>query len=292
MATPFYYGNRIIEVAVEKLEIMLRLDLRSGNSKPDQQGRDAEDFRFEPRQNHGQNHEDYAGNPIHLLLIVLCGAALFHAAKQRRLSITEYYALSLLAGYLVLCLYLRWNIFITRYHLPLFVLGAPLIAVTLSGSFLVRARTYIVVLLVVASQFALLYNETRPLIGGKSIFVVPRLEQYFRNSTDLFPQYSHAAFLLKDKLCSQVGFLTQDNDSWEYPLWVLLEVGPVSSLRIENLRVENQSAKASVPGAMSDFIPCGLVAVNMTERPDLIIEGGREYFKAWMGKKVAVYEVK
>lgn len=78
----------------------------------------------------------------------------------------------------------------------------------------------------------------------------------------------------------------------EYPLWVLLDVGPVSSLRIENLRLANQSAKAFVPGAMSDFIPCGLVAVNMTEMPDLIIDGGREYSKAWMGKKVAVYEVR
>ena len=120
--------------------------------------------------------------------------------------------------------------------------------------------------------------------------MVPRLEQYFRSSKDLYLQYTHAAFLLKDKLCSQVGFLSQDGNSWEYPLWVLLEVGPVSSLRIEHLLVANQSAKASVPGAMSDFIPCGLlVAGGMTERPDLIIDRGREYSKAWMGKKVAVY---
>jgi len=41
---------------------------------------------------------------------------------------------------------------------------------------------------------------------------------------------------------------------------------------------------------MSDFIPCDLVAVNMTERPDLIVEGSREYAKVWTGKKVAVYE--
>ncbi len=47
-----------------------------------------------------------------------------------------------------------------------------------------------------------------------------------------------------------------------------------------------------MPGEMSDFIPCGLVVVDMTERPELIIDGGREYFRAWMGKKVAVYEVR
>jgi hypothetical protein len=95
--------------------------------------------------------------------------------------------------------------------------------------------------------------------------------------------------LLKDNLCSQVGLLSQE-DSWEYPLWALLRVGPLSSVRIEHLHVTNQSAKTSAPGAITDFIPCALVAMNVTERPDLIIEGRREYVKAWVGKHVAVYE--
>lgn len=276
MATPFYYANRIVEVMVGGIETFVF------------RNRDAKEFRLSLQ----QNHEDFAGNPIHLFLIVLCGAVLIGKARQEHVSVTHYFVLALFAAYLAFSLFLRWNVCITRLHLPLFVLGAPVIAVTLSGSFLARARTCIVVLLVVAAQFALLYNETRPLLGGKSIFVVPRLEQYFRNRTDLYPQYVHAAFLLKDTLCSQVGILNPDESIWEYPLWVLLEGGPGSSVRIEHLQVANQSAKASVPGAMSDFIPCGLVAVDMPERPDLIIEGGREYVKAWRGKKVAVYEVR
>ena len=281
MATPFYYANRIVEVVVGGIEA-------GGIEAFVFRNRDANEFRLSPQ----QNHEDFAGNPIHLFLIVLCGAVLIGKARQERISDAHYFFLALFAASLAFLIFLRWNIVITRLHVPLFVLGASVIAVTLSGSFLARARTYIVVLIVVASQYALLFNETRPIIGEKSIFVVPRLEQYFRSSTDLYSQYSHAAFLLKDKLCLQVGFMGQEN-SWEYPLWILLDGGAVSSLRIEQLRVTNQSAKASVPGAMSDFIPCGLlVAGGMTERPDLITDRGREYSKAWMGKKVAVYEVR
>ena len=130
---------------------------------------DAKEFRLSLR----QNHEDFAGNPIHLFLIAICGAVWVGKARQGRVSVTHYYVMVLFAGYLAFFLFLRWNVWITRLHLPLFVLGAPVIAVTLSGSFPARSRTCIVVLLVVASQFALLYNETRPLIGGKSIFVVP-----------------------------------------------------------------------------------------------------------------------
>jgi hypothetical protein len=59
---------------------------------------------------------------------------------------------------------------------------------------------------------------------------------------------------------------------------------------LERSTVEQLTFLGVVPGAMSDFIPCGLlVAGGMTERPDLIIDRGREYSKAWMGKKVAVY---
>lgn len=163
------------------------------------------------------------------------------------------------------------------------------------ASWLLSGAGLVVLYLWFCRDKGLIFESVRPLTGATLLFVVPRVEQYFRNRTDLFPQYSHAASLLKDKLCSQVGFLRQDEGDGNGKLGIS-SLGParggaVSSLRIEHLRVANQSAKASVPGAMSDFISCGLVAVDMIEWPDLIIEGGREYVKAWMGKKEAVYEI-
>lgn len=277
MATPFYYGNRIVEVAVGKLEILLRLN------------GDAREFRLVPR----QNHEDFAGNPIHLLLIVLYGAALFDVARRGGMSIIHYYVLAIVAGYFVLCLTLRWNIWITRLHLALFVLWSPAVASALSLPSLARARTYIIVLLVITSQYALFYNEARPLIGPKDIFTVPRLEQYFHNKRPgLLPQYSYAVSLLKDRKCAQLGlWLSNQQDSWEYPLWILLQDRNIDGLRIEHVHVSNQSARASLHGEVRNFVPCGIVLVEMNEMPDQIIEGGRAYSKTWMGNKVAVYEV-
>ena len=283
MATPSYKGRRIVEVAVDKLEIMLRLE------------RDDRGFRLPPL----QNHEDFAGNPIHLLLIVLCGAELFHAAMQRRLSIREYYVLSLFVGYLVLCLSLRWNVYITRVHLPLFILWSAAIATALSEPIFARARTYIIVLLVVTSQFTLFYNESRPLIGASNIFTVPRLEQYFRNRPDVQAPYRYAATLVQDKRCADIG-LWLENDTWEYPLWILLNVGEIDGLRIKHVLVSNESAGASLQREMNNFVPCALVAVEPAGRPIHITEGDRTYSKIWstgvtrwrrMDREVAVYEL-
>jgi hypothetical protein len=283
MATPSYKGRRIVEVAVEKLELMLRLD------------RDDRGFRLPPL----QNHEDFAGNPIHLLLIALCGAASFCAAKRGRPSIIQYYILSLFAGYLVLCLFLRWNVFITRVHLPLFILWSAAIATALSEPIFARARTYIIVLLVVTSQYALFYNEIRPLIGARSIFTVPRLEQYFQNKPDLQAPYTYAATLAQDKRCTKIG-LWLEPDTWEFPLWILLNNGGIDGLRIEHVRVSNESAGASLQREMSNFVPCALVSVERTERPSQITEGDRPYSKIWsssvsvsgrMDTKVAVYQL-
>jgi len=201
------------------------------------------DFKLVPR----QYHEDFAGNPIHLLLIGLSGVVLLGTAKRGRASIVQCYVLSLGAGYILLCISLRWNIWITRIHLPLLVLWTSAIAIALSEPMFARARTYIIVLLVVTAQYTLFYNETRPLIGANNIFAVPRLEQYFRNRPDLQTPYRHAATLVQDKRCAEIG-LWLEGDSWEYPLWVLLQDRKIDGSRIEHVRISNESVKASLNG--------------------------------------------
>ena len=237
---------------------------------------DDRDFRLSTN----QNHEDSAGNPIHFLLIVLCGAALLVAARRGRVSIMQYYVLSLFTGYLVLCFCLQWNIWITRLHLPLFVLWVAAIATTLSGTVLARVRTYIIVILVVTSQFALFYNKTRPLIGERSIFTMPRLEQYFSNRPDLQAPYTYAATLVQDKGCAEIGLWLERN-AYEYPLWILLNVVGTDSLRVEHIRVSNESSRASLNGGVNSFVPCALVVVAAEEGPSQITEADRTYSKVW-----------
>ena len=78
--------------------------------------------RFAPPVN--ANHEANANTRWHLLLFAL--AALFAIATRNRTW--TLYAAALVTAFLIFCFYLKWQPFLARLELPLFVLAAPLAA--------------------------------------------------------------------------------------------------------------------------------------------------------------------
>lgn len=275
MATPSYSGTRIVEIAVEKLELAVRGETAGPN------------FRLPTH----LYHEDFAGNPVHLFLIVLCGVALIGRLKQRGLSLIHYYVSSLVVGYLALCFCLQWNPWVARFHLPLLVLWAAAIANTLNATVLAPIRTVIIVLLIVASQPALFFNETRALIGispvlqsilqarvSQSILQAPRAEQYFRGRPDLLAPYTEAATVIKDKRCTEIALWAEGGNVYEYPLWILLNSARADQVRIEHIRSSNESAGTR---ETNRFVPCILFSVTNTDTPNTVTEAGRTYAKIW-----------
>ena len=94
----------------------------------------------------------------------------------------------------------------------------------------------------------------------------------------------------------EIGLWLGGGERWEYPLWISLQDGKTDGLRIEHIRVSNQSSRFSLRGGATSFAPCALVMVRANKVADQIIEGGRAYSKIWydsplVGHKVAVYEV-
>src|ERR1019366_7219776 len=89
------------------------------------------------------------------------------------------YAAALLAAFLLFCLYLKWQPFLARLELPLFVLGAPL------AGLLVEKLRYPAVALILAlflvnnARPFLFENWTRPLKGPRSLFATARDDNYF-----------------------------------------------------------------------------------------------------------------
>ena len=112
------------------------------------------------------NHEADAPNRIHLaILAALFGVLLWRAAhgRDRMLAI---YALSLILGFIAFCAYLKWQPFMARMFLPLFVLGAPLASMVRP----VWLQAALCVLLLDGARLPATENWVRPLRGPRSVF--------------------------------------------------------------------------------------------------------------------------
>jgi hypothetical protein len=167
-------------------------------------------------------NEDYAPSPVPawLLLIALMGLAYKGLKLRRRLPVASALLLfSWLGAALLFSAALRWQVWHGRLLLPLLLLGLPLL-----GHWLARrrpaAQAALGLLLVAGALPPLLYNQSRPLLGAKSVLTTPRQEQYFINRPELLPAYREAAAAVREHGASQT-LLYLSGDSWEYPLWVL-----------------------------------------------------------------------
>jgi hypothetical protein len=238
-------------------------------------------FDSERDQQHLARHEDHAANLPHLVLIGLTAAVALWGGRARWGRAAGLGG-AVLLGFVLFCLLLRWQPWHSRLHLPLFVLCSPLVAVGLG-----RCRTGAlagtgVILLVWAWPF-LAENASRPVLGGANVFRLPRPIQYFVNRPDLLGPYVEAAAFLRARGYTEVGWLG-DEESWEYPFWVLLSGARPGRCRLGAVGVNNPSAAL----ARGPFLPHAVVATNHEDAPERCLEG-RVYRKAFAAGKVYVY---
>jgi hypothetical protein len=203
-------------------------------------------------------HEDITGNFMHSALIATSCAMLLTIRALRRRPDLLVYAGALIAASLLFAVYLKWQPWHSRLHLPLFVLWSPFIAV-IWGRYRWIAGILVVVLLFMCVPW-LVYNESRPLLGADSVIVTSRTGQYFRNRMDLRGPYTAAMGRLRDAGCSKVG-LWIDEDAWEYPVWVLAgQEGGGAQGRIEHIHVKNETLRSRAQAKYS-FDPCAILLI-------------------------------
>jgi 4-amino-4-deoxy-L-arabinose transferase-like glycosyltransferase len=200
--------------------------------------------------------ENFASNPLHLLLLLTAVLAIL---RRRRLWPAPAVALTLVLGaaFVLFSGLLRWQPWHTRLELPLFVLGAPLVAVVMQ-----RARPGLgapLAGLLLASMLPWVgYNQARPLFGPRSIMTEPRLTEYFMNQPGLSASYAGAAERLADQGCGRIGLLP---GGYEYLVWAVLRQAVPSDIQIESVAVNNVSARLREQASV-DFRPCAVLAFN------------------------------
>jgi len=199
-------------------------------------------------------HEDHAGNLLYFLG-VLIAAGMFFSARRVRSPKAWRYLLCLAAGFLVFNAAVPWNMFNNRYLLPFFILSVPWAAMVFSARVDARALMIIAGVFFFAALPWALGNQSRPIINEKNIFNQPREQQYFANNPGFFYSYQGAAKDAQAQNCRAVGLVMGEN-SWEYPLWVLLQDRVGKDIKIRHLKVDNLSADL----AGGAFVPDMLIA--------------------------------
>jgi hypothetical protein len=202
------------------------------------------------------NHEADAPNRVHLALLgALFGVLLWRASRGRD-RLMAMYAASLIAGFILFCAYLKWQPFMGRMFLPLFVLGAPLAALARP----VWLQIALCALLLDGARHPAIDNWVRPLRGPHSVFVVAREQQYFSDMTtwkEDWPAYWAAVDELARSHCGVIG-VDVANYQLEYPLEALLR-DRSPGVKFVHSDVKNASARFAQPVSSP---PCAVVCLH------------------------------
>lgn len=180
-------------------------------------------------------HEDYAGNPIHFLLILSSpvfiwpgvlhrGADLHAKAVTPGVGVIRDYVLGVITSFLLFALMYKWQRTGSRLQLPFFVLWSPLFGL-LTGSWKRSLSWLLMAGLVFSSWQVLLANPSRPLLPvgvvDWSILERSREEVLMVNSPEILPGYLSITQAVQRTGCRQIG-LKMDSSDPEYPFWAFL----------------------------------------------------------------------
>jgi hypothetical protein len=239
---------------------------------------------------------DNGPNPFHTLLIA--GTVLVAAVRWRKLPpLQRAYWGAWLVGIIVFAAALRFGNWQVRYHLPAFVLAAPLFATAWPQRWASsRPATALMLFLAFAALPDLLLNQTSELISLErnrplplrrdrpSYLTQSRDERLFVSQPQMLAPYRDAVDTIVRSNASQIGLML-GGDSWEYPVWRMLrDRNPDRPLRIEHVSVPGDLAWPLGP-----FSPELVFWSSADEAPLMIEVEGRQFMRLGPSGTVAVY---
>jgi dolichyl-phosphate-mannose-protein mannosyltransferase len=224
---------------------------------------------FEPPKN--SNHEANANNRWHLLILTIAAALAVWRALRRREPAQALYALALLCSFLGFCAYLKWQPYLARLLLPLFVAGAPLAGAEIdtalrgvSSSPRLVLQAVLCLFLLSTARLPALENWVRPLRGRASVLRARHQDQYFSDMVQWGngPTFTRTLRVLEGSACHTIG-LDITNLPLEYPLMALIRERQPQTMFLHT-GVQNTSLRFRQP---VDGVPCAVVCLDCAGDP-------------------------
>lgn len=217
LGTPSPHVNKGLALVTQAVHGLLGLDVNDP--------RNTATGRFKVQE--PTTNEDRAGNPQHTYLLL--GLAVVLMSHRREVpGVVVQYGLTVLLAVVAFSALFKWQLFGSRYHLPFFILIAPVAGWTIQTFVGVSWGRVLVGALLIASLPWLLAIKSRPLIALRSsayvdsILTTPRQHLYFANGLHLEEPYTSMVEQVIRNECTKVGLSLLGGQA-EYPLWVLLD---------------------------------------------------------------------
>ena len=218
-------------------------------------------------------HEDAAPNPLHMLLILAFAGLSLLAVPGRQGRHLVVYAVCCLAAVVAFAAGVRWQPWITRLQLPLFLLFAPLVAAGLGLFGRWRLLLICTFVLFIAALGPVLFNPIRPLLPipltAPPFYLQEKARLIFAAAPVFTSPYMAAITWLAERRIGNIGLLSRGDDI-EYPFWPFLRrINSEVPLRIEPVRFGDQPLRR----ALGTFRPDAVIAFDDSLPATITIEG-------------------
>src|SRR5688572_27364448 len=163
------------------------------------------------------DNEGQGSNQFHFLLIL--GVGLWATLRKRGSPATRYLWCAFAAA-LIFCIYLKWQPWHSRLHLPLFMIAAPGIGAALEELLWPKRLRWVAVALALVALHPTFRNTMRPIATRHPMWTVG-YEHLLVNVLPRWKAYVGAADFVAARGCSRIGIIGGE-DMQEYPMWKLI----------------------------------------------------------------------
>jgi 4-amino-4-deoxy-L-arabinose transferase-like glycosyltransferase len=230
--------------------------------------------------NNGITDEDGGPNMIHLILIAASFVILGWSVVKGNRKVTVVVLLAtVILQIIFFCAYLKWQPWVSRLHVPLFLLSVPLICYVLSINKMFKNMVYVITpVLLVYALLVVFHNNRRPYAGR---MFYSRYQNYFTSKPLIYDEYNAVYTAISQSGAKNIGLIFGVDD-WEYPLFkdgFSKQVNPVY------IGVDNISKSLPQTVTTLDYIISTTI-----NHPFIDFNGKRFYNQSTGGKYLFLYK--
>jgi len=224
--------------------------------------------------------EDGAPNLIHFILITITLVLLtINFFREKRNLLATALSLIFILQLVFFCVYLKWQPWHTRLHIPLFLMSVVLICYCFSIYPIFKKVFYwLSPIILIYALLVVLHNDRRPYDNKMA---QTRYHKYFTANPTVYAEYQAISQTTQSSNYKNIGLILGE-DSWEYPLFSRCFIDTTHPVYIS---VNNFSKKAP-----AEAIKIQCIISTTTNTPYIDFKGKRFINKTIKNKSIYLYE--